>query len=76
MRIGTCPICGGDTKEKIVEVQEEIDNEIYILKGIRAEVCTQCGERMYSGNEVRRMEKIREKSIKPLEIRKVRVYPA
>lgn len=32
MRVGKCPICGGDTKEDIVEVQEIIEGEAYIIK--------------------------------------------
>jgi hypothetical protein len=31
MRVGKCPICGGDTKEDIVEVQEVIEGEAYII---------------------------------------------
>ena len=80
MKIGKCPLCGGETREKKVEVQEEVDGEVYILKGINAEVCVQCGERVYSESEMRRMEKIREKirekAIEPLEIREVKVFPA
>ncbi len=77
MRAGKCPICGGDTKEDIVEVQEMIEGEVYIIKGVKAEVCVQCGERMYSLEEMRRIEKVREKIknrlIKPIEVRKVGV---
>jgi len=77
MRAGKCPICGGDTKEDIVEVQEMIEGEVYIIKGVKAEVCVQCGESMYSLEEMRRIEKVREKIknrlIKPIEVRKVGV---
>ncbi len=44
---------------------------------MKAEVCVQCGERMYSLDEMRRIEKVREKiknrMIKPIEVRKVAV---
>ena len=77
MKVGKCPICGGDTKEDVVEVQEMIEGVAYIIKGVKAEVCVQCGERMYSLNEMRRIEKVREKirnrMIKPIEVRKVAV---
>jgi YgiT-type zinc finger domain-containing protein len=77
MRVGKCPICGGDTKEDIVEVQEMIEGEAYIIKGVEAEVCIQCGERMYSLDEMRKIEKVREKiknrMIKPIEVRTVAV---
>jgi YgiT-type zinc finger domain-containing protein len=77
MKVGRCPICGGDTKEAIVEVQETIEEQVYIIKGVNAEVCVQCGERMYSLDEMRRIENVREKIknkiIKPIEVRKVAV---
>ena len=77
MRVGKCPICGGETKEDVVEVQENIKGKFYIIKGVKAEVCVQCGERMYSIDDMRRMEEIREKiierKIKPIEVRKVEV---
>jgi hypothetical protein len=57
MKVGKCPICGGDTKEDIVEVQEI--------------------KRMYSLGEMRRIEKVREKiknrMIEPMEVRRIAV---
>jgi len=80
MKVGRCPICGGGTEEKEVEVEERIDGTMHIIKGIRAEVCTQCGERMYSENELRCIEKIRDeiahKAVEPVEVRSVGVFPA
>ena len=77
MRVGKCPICGGNTKEDVVEVQEMIEGGAYIIKGVKAEVCVQCGERMYSLDEIRRIEKVREeiknRMIKPIVVRKVEV---
>ena len=77
MKVGKCPICGGDTKEDIVEVQEIIEGEAYIISGVNAEVCVQCGERMYSLVEMRRIEKVREKiknrMIEPKEVRRIAV---
>ena len=77
MKVGKCPLCGGDTEEKIVETQEYIKDRLYIIKGVQAEVCNQCGERMYSQEELEKIENIKEKIVKklimPLEIRKVEV---
>ena len=77
MKVGKCPICGGDTKEDIVEVQEIIEGEAYIISGVNAEVCVQCGERMYSLGEMRRIEKVRERiknrMIEPKEVRRIAV---
>ncbi|MFZ2071410.1 MAG: YgiT-type zinc finger protein [Halobacteriota archaeon] len=72
-----CIICGGDTEEAIVEVQETIEGQAYIIKGVNAEFCLRCGERMYSLDKMRRIENVREKiknkMIKPIEVRKVAV---
>ena len=55
-----CPVCGGELIEKEVEK---------IVKGgsntatvhVNAEVCSHCGERLYSEEIVRRFEEIRKK---------------
>lgn len=55
-----CPLCGGEVVEKEVEK---------LLRGgantaavtVRAEVCTHCGERLYSQEAIRRFEQIRAK---------------
>jgi YgiT-type zinc finger domain-containing protein len=77
MKIGTCPICGGETKEDVVEIPETLNGEMYIIKGVKAEVCLQCGERMYSSDELRKIESVRKnitkRLIKPIEIRQVNV---
>ncbi|ODS36514.1 hypothetical protein BEH94_11315 [Candidatus Altiarchaeales archaeon WOR_SM1_SCG] len=77
MKIGTCPICGGKTKEDVVEIKETLNGELYIIKGVQAEVCLQCGERMYSEDELRKIESVRKnilrRMIKPIEVRQVNV---
>ena len=55
-----CPICGGEVVEKEVEK---------LLRGgvntaavrVSAEVCLQCGERLYAEETVRCFERIRER---------------
>ena len=77
MKVGKCPICGGETREAIVEFQETIQGRAYIIKGVEVEVCTQCGERLYSLEQMRRIEEMRKKlvgkRVKPIEVRKVEV---
>ena len=58
-----CPICGGELIEKEVEKILKGGVNTAILK-ISAEVCLQCGERLYSENTVRRFEQIRQKLAK------------
>ncbi|PKP57487.1 MAG: hypothetical protein CVT88_04325 [Candidatus Altiarchaeales archaeon HGW-Altiarchaeales-1] len=56
LKVGICPMCGCKTEIKNVDVQEMIEDDLYIFKEIEAEVCTQCGERTYSEDEVRKIE--------------------
>ena len=39
-------------------MQEIIEGEAYIISGVNAEVCVQCGERMYSLWAMSRIEKV------------------
>jgi YgiT-type zinc finger domain-containing protein len=60
MPFSKCPVCGGELIEKTVEK---------LLRGgihtaaltVRAEVCLDCGERLYAQETVRRFEQIRTK---------------
>lgn len=54
MRVGTCPICGGETVDKKVDVIETVNGRWVIMQGVPAEVCTQCGERLYSEREMKK----------------------
>ena len=55
-----CPICGGELVEKEVEKLLKGGVNTAVLK-VLAEVCLQCGERLYSEDTVRRFEQIRQK---------------
>ncbi|MBD2092721.1 YgiT-type zinc finger protein [Microcoleus sp. FACHB-1515] len=55
-----CPICGGKMVEK--EVQKLLYGGIHMaVVKVQAEVCLECGERLYSQETVRRFEEIRSK---------------
>lgn len=55
-----CPVCGGEMVEK--EVEKLLRGGIHIAAiKVQAEVCLQCGERLYSQETVRRFEEIRAK---------------
>ena len=55
-----CPVCGGELVEKETEKLLRGGVHTAVLK-VRAEVCLQCGERLYSEDTVRRFEQIRAK---------------
>jgi YgiT-type zinc finger domain-containing protein len=52
------PVCGGELAEKEVEKLLKGGVNTAVLK-VRAEVCLQCGERLYTEETVRRFEQIR-----------------
>lgn len=55
-----CPVCGGEMVEKEVEKLLRGGHDTAVLK-VKAEVCLHCGERLYSQETVKYLEKIREK---------------
>ena len=55
-----CPVCGGELKDKVVEKILHGGNHTAVLL-INAEVCLNCGERLYPEETVRLFEKIRNK---------------
>jgi YgiT-type zinc finger domain-containing protein len=55
-----CPICGGELAEKQVEKLLRGGVNTAVVK-VAAEVCLQCGERLYAQETVRCFERIRER---------------
>jgi YgiT-type zinc finger domain-containing protein len=55
-----CPVCGGELVEKEVEKLLKGGVHTAVLR-VRAEVCLQCGERLYSAETIKRFEQIRQK---------------
>jgi YgiT-type zinc finger domain-containing protein len=58
-----CPVCGNDIIEKEVEKLLRGGNNTAVVK-VKAEVCLHCGERLYSEQQVREFEQIRNKLAK------------
>ncbi len=42
-----CEFCGGKTKSKKVKRQHWLRGKLYIVENVKAEVCTDCGERYF-----------------------------
>jgi YgiT-type zinc finger domain-containing protein len=55
-----CPVCGGELVEKEVEKLLRGGVHTAVLR-VQAEVCLQCGERIYPAETVKRFEEIRGK---------------
>ena len=55
-----CPVCGGEVAEK--QVEKLLRGGVNLATvAVRAEVCLDCGERLYSKQTVSRFEQIRKK---------------
>ncbi|HSS51956.1 MAG TPA: YgiT-type zinc finger protein [Thermoanaerobaculia bacterium] len=53
-----CPLCGGEMMEKAVE--KVLRSGVHtVTVEVRAEVCLDCGEKLYSPDAVRRFGQIR-----------------
>lgn len=78
MNLGMCPLCGGSTKTQSVDITESLNGKIILIKDVKAEVCSQCGERLYSSSEIKKIEsllqKVKHGTIKPKETKKAEVY--
>ncbi len=53
-----CPVCGGEVIEKEVEKLILGGNNTAVVR-VNADICTHCGERLYSKETVIRFENIR-----------------
>jgi len=42
-----CEFCGGSTTNRKIKRQHWLRGKLYIVEGVEAEVCKQCGERYF-----------------------------
>ena len=59
-KVEKCPVCGGKLKTKTVEKILRGGENTAVLE-VEAEVCTRCGERLYSQETIEKFENIRER---------------
>lgn len=67
-----CWLCGGTYKP--ARVRFLMDEPLLAVENIPAEVCRQCGERMFSGRVVEALEAIRDGTIEPTRTAEIKVY--
>lgn len=53
-----CFMCRGKTEKKLVNYIVDMDTTIIIIKDVPANVCTQCGERYFDDEVMKKLEKI------------------
>lgn len=69
-----CAFCGGELKKKFVTFSYQ-DSESYILvEHVPAEVCSQCGERLYSPEVTDALLQFAKRQGEPVKLIEVPVY--
>lgn len=54
----TCFLCKGEMKQGSTTHVSEINNKIIIIKNVPCFKCSQCGETVYTGDVVKKLEQI------------------
>ena len=57
----TCLFCKSDIEKSFTTYFSELDNCMVIIKNVPCYKCTQCGETVFSGTVVKRIEDILDK---------------
>ena len=52
-----CDLCAGPVEEKEVAYMIEYQGRFHVIENVPAKVCLQCGERLYSPETVRKIQK-------------------
>ncbi len=68
------PFCKGPIEPRRVEHIHRWQGEMFILRNVPADVCTQCSEAFFGPDALRDMEAIASKSVEPQGYRSVPVY--
>jgi HTH-type transcriptional regulator / antitoxin MqsA len=66
-----CVFCGGKVEKKKVTFLYDEDDKYILVANVPAEVCTKCGEKMYSPqvtDELLRFAKRRSKPVKTIQV--------
>lgn len=69
----SCYFCKGKTEIKDVAVDFRWEGKLYVIADVPIEVCNQCGERYYSAQVSKRIDKLVQSGKAPAQILKVPV---
>ena len=70
----SCIFCGGKIESKTVTFSYEQDERFILVKNVPAEVCTRCGEKIYSPEITDELLKFAMNRFKPLKIIEVPLF--
>lgn len=45
---GDCYFCGGEVKEQVIEIEFRWKGSLYLIEGVPAGICQQCGEKYFT----------------------------
>lgn len=54
---GNCIYCGGQVEERPERIDYRFHGQLFILERVPTGVCTQCGEKYFTAEVAKRMEK-------------------
>ena len=69
-----CIFCGGELEKKIVTFYYEEDGKYLLVENVPAEVCTMCGEKIYSPKVTDELLKFARDKFKPVKSIKIPVF--
>ena len=69
-----CPCCKGPIEQRRVEHVHRWDGELYILRNVPADVCTQCDEVFFGPDALKSMDDVVTKNAQPEGHRSVPVF--
>lgn len=69
-----CLFCGGKSEKKLVTFTYEEEDKYLFVEHVPAEVCMNCGEKMYSPKITDKLLKLAHEESKPEKTVKVPVY--
>lgn len=69
-----CIFCGGKLEKKIVTFYYEEDGKYLLVENVPAEVCTKCGEKIYSPKVTDELLKFARDKFKPVKSIKIPVF--
>lgn len=69
-----CTFCGGELKKTTVTFSYEEDDIYILVEHVPAELCSQCGERLYTPEVTEALLHLAKQPVKPARIIHVPVY--
>lgn len=70
----TCCMCGGQTESRLVTAQNWWGEELTLITGVPAEVCTRCGEEHFDAATTEALDRLHQSARQPERVRQVKEY--